>query len=476
MEETLVSIVTWPAPAGETPSPDYTVEVDGCPVFVYQARVRAEILQNDGLWTHQPDPVGECASFAIFDMTEPVMVAVRPARAFSSAVVLPDRLAIIPEVSDGCIRFKLDQPRHLTLLFDGTDGLALHLFISEPETEIPRADDPNVIYFGPGVHEIDTIKVRDGQTVYLAGGAVVKGILRYGEEGVYSEQWKVTFFNGTVLDVSGVTGARICGRGILDGSLISHPGHVLVGLHGAQDIRLEGITLRDSPNWDVIIARSRNVRVDNVRIVSGRLNSDGINSVNSRDVQIRRCFVRNHDDSIVVKTLEPGLPAEDILVEDCTVWSDWGYSFGVTYETRSPIQRVTFRRCDILYARHWCLGVHLSDSATVSDITFRDIDIADLALAPRLAGAHAALSPAPRLLRIVITHDVWGKDEEAGHVRDIIVDGVSLHGAVIPPTEIFGYDAEHLVEQVTIKNVRLNGEVVKPELTNNEFVRDITVE
>jgi len=470
-----VSIITWPAPAEEIPSPDYTVEVDGCPVFVYQARVRAEILQNDGLWTHLPDPSGERASFAIFDMSEPVTVTVRPARAFTSAVVLPDRTGIVPEISDGTIRFTLDHPRHLTVLLDGTDQLALHLFISEPETDIPNPDDPNVLYFGPGLHEIDTVQVQDGQTVYLAGGAVVKGILRPDEEGVYSEQWKVTFYHGTALAVSGVTGARICGRGILDGSLIPHPGHQLVGIHHAEDIRVEGITLRDSPNWDMIIAKSRNVRVDNVRIVSGRLNSDGINSVNSQDVQIRRCFVRNHDDSIVVKTTEPGQPAEDILVEDCTVWSDWGYSFGVTYETRAPIQRITYNRCNILYARHWCLGVHLSDSATVSDITFRDIDIADLATAPRLAGAHAALSPEPRLLRIVITHDVWGKDEEAGHIRDITIDGVALHGAVVPPSEVFGYDTEHQVEHVTITDVRLNGEVVKPELTCNEFVKDISV-
>jgi hypothetical protein len=470
-----MNAITWSAPTEEIPSPDYTVEVDGSPVFVYQARVRAEILQHDGLWTHRPDPGGERASFAIFDMACPVTVTVRPSRPFTSAMVLPNRAGIVPEVSGGCIIFTLDQPRHLTVLLDGTDELALHLFIGEPETDIPDPGDPNVVYFGPGLHEIDTVKVKDGQTVYLAGGAVVRGTLRPGEEGAYSEKWKVTFYHGTVLDLSGVTGARICGRGILDGSLIPHPGHQLVGIHHAEDIRVEGITLRDSPNWDVIIAKSHNVRVNDVRIVSGRLNSDGINSVNSRDVQIRRCFVRNHDDSIVVKTTEPGLPAEDILVEDCTVWNDWGYALGVTYETRAPIRHVTFQRCDILYARHWCLGVHLSDSATVSEIAFRDIDIADLATTPRLAGAHAALSPAPRLLRIVITHDVWGKDAEAGHVRDITVDGVALHGTVIPPSELFGYDTEHQVEQVTINNVRLNGKVVEPQINGNEFVSDISL-
>jgi len=78
------------------------------------------------------------------------------------------------------------------------------------------------------------------------------------------------------------------------------------------------------------------------------------------------------------------------------------------------------------------------------------------------------------MLRIDITRDVWGHDEEAGHVRDIIIDGVMLHGSVVPPIELVGFDAEHQVERVTIRNVRLNSEPAAPELTCNEFVRDIS--
>ena len=78
----------------------------------------------------------------------------------------------------------------------------------------------------------------------------------------------------------------------------------------------------------------------------------------------------------------------------------------------------------------------LSDSATVSEIAFRDIDIADLATAPAHSGAHAALSPA-RACRIVITHDVWGKRcGKPVMSTNITVDGVALHGAVIPAQRI----------------------------------------
>ena len=265
------NIITWPAPADEAPSPDYTLQVEGLPVFVYQARVREDILQNDGLWTHQPNCPAERTAFAVFDIGGEVTVVIRPTRPFRTATVLPVRAGIAAEVAEGAIRFTLREPRHLTVILDGRNEQPLHLFIAKPEADAPRPGDPNVIYFGPGLHQIQTLDVASGQTVYLAGGAVVKGTLRPGEQGAYSDRWKVTFFNGLVLGVNKAHGVRICGRGILDGSLIPHPGRNLIGIVDSQDVRVEGIVLRDSPNWNVLIQRSGGVRVDGVRIVSGRL-------------------------------------------------------------------------------------------------------------------------------------------------------------------------------------------------------------
>ncbi len=94
-------VIYWPAPTGEKASLDYELTVEGVPVFVHQARVRAKILENKGLWTHEPDCKGETASFAIFDIKSKVEVAIKPKLSFSNAVVLPSRTGIIPEIVDG---------------------------------------------------------------------------------------------------------------------------------------------------------------------------------------------------------------------------------------------------------------------------------------------------------------------------------------------------------------------------------------
>ena len=466
-------VIAWPAPTGEVASLDYELTVEGVPVFVHQARVRAKILENKGLWTHEPDCKGETASFAIFDIKAKVEVAIKPKLSFSKAVILPTRAGIIPEIVDGVVRFKIDKPQHLTILVDGRNDLALHLFAGAPETNVPKKGDPNIIYFGPGVHEIETLKIASGQTVYIDGGAVLKAKLRKGETGRYDEKWKITFFDGVIFDVTNAENVRICGRGILDGSLVPHPGRNMIRVAFSKRIDISGITLRDAPNWNVTIFDSENVTVDDLRIISGRLNSDGINSVNSRHVRVRRCFVRNHDDSIVAKTIFQDKPCEDIEVEDCVIWSDWGYALGATYETRSTIRNLRFRRCDILSARHWCLGVHVSDSATVSDIRFEDIRVADLA-----ATRQKNLEGAATLARVAVLADCWGKDPERGHIRDIVVDGVAVDGESMPPSEFYGVDAEHQVENIALRGILLNGKAITDAaalgIKTNKFVNGLT--
>jgi len=474
------NVIAWPAPAGEAASPDYTLQVDGQSVFVYQAKVRTEILQHPGLWTHKADAPGERASFAIFDLAGPAVVEVRPARPFRTAKVLPSRAGVSAEVADGCIRLRLAEPRHLTLLLDGDDRQPLHLFIGSPQRDVPDPHDPNVVYFGPGLHEIDTLDVRSGQTVHLAGGAVVKARLRPGESGRYSDKWKVTYYSGTVLNLHEVSGVRICGRGILDGSLVPHPGRNLIGVRQSKDIRIEGITLRDSPNWNVIVQKSQRVVVEDVRIISGRLNSDGINSVNSQDVAVRGCFVRNHDDSIVAKATEPGRPCEDIAVSDCVVWNDWGYALGATYETRSPIRRVSFRRCDVLFSRHWCMGVHVSDAGPVMDVTFADVAVEDLTHTSPPGEAYRGLAGRPKLLRMVITKDVWGHDEQPGAIAGVIVENVTVHGPQMLASELLGFDEGHGISDVRIRNVRLAGQPPASDADTlkltTKYVRQLQIE
>jgi len=67
-------VVTWPAPAGETLSEDYTLRVNGRAVPVYSCRVSA--VPFNQVWPGYQRPVDqtELAGFAYWEMTRPVTV------------------------------------------------------------------------------------------------------------------------------------------------------------------------------------------------------------------------------------------------------------------------------------------------------------------------------------------------------------------------------------------------------------------
>ncbi|HUS46027.1 MAG TPA: glycosyl hydrolase family 28 protein [Phycisphaerae bacterium] len=440
-------IVTWPGPEGEPSSEQYEVRVSGKPLFVYRAKVRQAIAKPpDSIWTHEMGAEAETVSFAYFDFEGRVEVAVTPRRPFKAATVHPLSAGIRPQVEGATIRFELDRPRKLTILLDGSDREVLHLFAGAPETHRPKPGDPNVLYFGPGIHKTGTIRIKSGQRVYIAGGAVVRGHILPDEKPALSKRSGLKYYSRGILDVRGVSDVRISGRGILDGGLIPHAAKILIMVADASDVRIEGILLRDSPNWAVCLFGSRDVHVSDVRQISGRLNSDGIIPVGCRHIRIRDCFIRNHDDSIAVKTVQPGVKSSDIRVEDCILWNDWGYALGITYETRAPIHDVTFRNCDVLTARLSALGVYLVDSGTVSNITFEDIRVE---------------ATCDKLLRVVIGSDMWGTDPERGHIRGVRFKDVCVAGPRVPPSEIAGFDADHRVEYVVFENLRIHGKTIR---------------
>ena len=162
-----------PAAAGEELSRDYTVTVEGKPVPVYTVKVApADPARR---WKAMDDKIHsaeffDTAAFASFDTKEPVTLTVTCTKPITATRILPASFQVVPRIEGNQLTLTLDRPRPVTIEVNGNWVGALHVFANPPETAIPRPDDPNVIYFGPGVHRIGSLKVGDGKTVYLRPG------------------------------------------------------------------------------------------------------------------------------------------------------------------------------------------------------------------------------------------------------------------------------------------------------------------
>jgi hypothetical protein len=456
------TVRVYPAPAGEELSTNYAVTVEGQGVPVYLAKVAP--VETARRWKAMDDKTNsanyfDLVSFASFDMQGPVTVTVTCPEEVQSAKILPTSARIVPSIRGRTLTFTVPAPKPLTIEVNGRWTNALHVFANPPEIAAPRPGDPNVLYFGPGIHEITHLVVTNNQTVYLAGGAVVRGVIGPTEKFSISGYSGLRTYSPTLL----LKGANITvrGRGILDGGRSTTHARNLLVVQGS-DIRIEGIILRDSSTWNMPIRRSDRVSVRNVKVLGYRANSDGIDICSSRDVTVEDCFLRTLDDLIVVKTDRGQGPSQRIVARNCVLWNEVAHALSIGAELREPVDDVLFTDCDVIHdqGREWTLRVYHCDSARISNVRFENLRIEE----------------SPRLISLWIGKAVWTRDDARGQI-----DGVTFQNirATAKPlrVELKGFDETHLVENVLFRDVVVNGQpLAVGDVKTNEFVKTIRVE
>ncbi len=310
-------VTTYPAPAGEARNGDFTVSVNGKPVDVYAAQ--SQYFDGDYF-------------FACFDFSGTVSIRVTSVRSLEKVQVQPARFGVRMERTGANeITLTADKPFRISIEPNGRIKPLL-LFGNAPENDAPKPENPNVVYFAPGVHSPGKITLRDNQVLYIAGGAVVKGC-------VYAKGKNIT----------------IRGRGILSGEdspRFKGPGRYLLDCQDCRDITVRDITLRDPFGWTFVTWNCDGVAINNVKVCGSRmLNDDALDLVNTQNVTVRNCFFRTQDDSIAIKGMaKMTRPCENILIEDCEFWTDVANIFRIGYECETDAMRnIRARNIDVLY-------------------------------------------------------------------------------------------------------------------------------
>ncbi|MFA6838608.1 MAG: glycosyl hydrolase family 28 protein [Dysgonamonadaceae bacterium] len=437
------------APKEESLSKLYKVTVENKNLPVYKFKVAP--AEPESRWRamdnkETPGSLYEEAAFAYFDIKDQVEVTVSTNEAIHSVKILPSSSGIVANFKDKSLSFKIDKPMNLTIEVNGKWVSALHLFANPIEENVPDPNDPNVIYFGPGIHQVSNMMIGDNKTVYIAGGAIVYGIA--------TEQAEAIF------DVRGKN-VTIRGRGIIDSSLCPLYSRFSIAVAGS-DIDIEGVIMRDASHWTIPIRWGSNgVHVDNIKILGYRPNTDGIDILNSSNVLIENCFIRTLDDNIVVKTLKNEGKVGNITVQKCVLWNEVAHALSVGAEIREDVSNVLFEDCDVIHdkGREWTLRVYHTDAARVSNVRFKNIRIEET----------------QRLISLWINKAYWSADTERGHIIGVEFRNISAKGDNLK-IELLGYDQDHLIEDVTFKNVTFNNNAItKGDVVTNNFVKNVIV-
>lgn len=409
-------------------SREFTLRINGQPV---------EVLHTD---------VADFAIAALAPEDFPATVEVAPTLPPAAATVHPVSKNITASIADGVVLFTLDRPEKLSVAIPGLK--ALYVFAQAPETNPPDPADPSVLAFPAGqISETPLLTLEEGQTLYLPGGAVLKGRIH----------------------VKGKSGIRICGHGIFDGSFYDRAagsGFPSIVLERCPGVLVEDITMVRPQGWMLVLAACQGATVRNLKEIGEIICSDGIDVVGSSDVLIEHCFLHNNDDCVVVKAFDlsnkliPGVPldcresVDNVLAQHCTL-ANWhaGNAMEIGHELSvERIRGVTFRDIDVLHTHGSgaVFSIHNNDRALIENVVFENIRI-----------EHCY----DKLIDFRVSLSRYSTDKERGRIRNVTLRDIAWTrtpfnlGYTI--SLIGGWDADHTIEDVKIENFRIDGKPVR---------------
>lgn len=360
--------------------------------------------------------------------------------------IRPRNRAMKADIQGASFSFMLDRPDKLSLEVPGRSPL--FFWANSPEIDRPDPDDPAVLWFRAGqIYEADAFTIEAGQTLYIEGGAVLRGMLR-------------------VQDATEVT---LRGHGILDGGYYFHGRRDfrhLARFHNCTDVTVRDVTMIQPSGWMLVPINCEDVNIFNLKQIGEVVSSDGIDVVGCRRVHIHDCFLHNNDDCVVLKAFIVGARngnpdpcdgrqnVENVLVEDCSFLNaPAGNAMEIGHELNvDSVRNVTFRNIDVLsvHGQGAVFSIHNYAQALVEDILFENVRIEhcyDKFIDFRISKSRFSVGDITGRIRNVTLRDIqwYQTPSNAGYT-------VSMVG---------GWSPEANIENITLQNICIDGKPVE---------------
>jgi hypothetical protein len=435
------ALVTYPRPCGNGQC------VEGSDYYSVRVRQGGGNWQNSFVYysqgRHYKDDLG--LANPVYDQTtsnswtsfsfggEPITVEVtKLIGGANSVIVRPQSDGVSASLSGNVTTFTIRQPGQFSVEFDGHHDHAMLIFADPLETYVPDTNDlpNNVHYFGPGIHEIgfsygwwgrDGRRIREGDVIYIAGGAYLRGSIR-AEEG-----------NGRMLQ-----DVHVIGRGVISGERTARRDDkdydAFVAGRGST---IEGITISDPPHFGVGGLQSG---VNWVKVMGWYGSTDAF--AIRREAVIQNSFSKVNDDHIKA---EPNQ-----TVDNNVFWlqlNGSAVSLGYTYsDNRSGF---TMTNSDVLHAdsteRNAVIQATMGGGATIHNYHFEDI---------RIEG------DATSVFGLAVRPNQWVDVPAYGNLRNMTFRNITVTGRLLESNWLYGFSRQHVVSNLRFDNLRINGRLI----------------
>jgi polygalacturonase len=251
----------------------------------------------------------------------------------------------------------------------------------------------------------------------------------------------------SLVSATNASNVAITGEGVIDGAGESwwqmarsiknagvmgsdHPRPRLVVFDHCKHVLVEGVTIQNSPMWQLVPYYSDDVTIRNIKILAPARspNTDAIDPFSSSNVRIDHVFADVGDDDIAIKSgaigsAGPDNPRRDITITDCTFLHGHGLSIGseIAGGARNiRAERIHFEGTDN--------GIRVKANRDrgndVGFLFFRDIDMKDVKNALVISEYYPKILPPDSEMPQPVTR-------LTPHFHDITIENVTATGSTL---------------------------------------------
>jgi polygalacturonase len=276
----------------------------------------------------------------------------------------------------------------------------------------------------------------------------------------------------SLVSATDATNVAISGEGTIDGAgenwweeARAHGDHGVMGsehtrprlvvFDHCRHVRVEGVTIQNSPMWQLVPYYSDDVTIQNVRILAPQHspNTDAIDPFSSSNVLIDHVLADVGDDDVAIKSGQansagPDDPSRDIMISDCTFLHGHGLSVGSEIAGGAKnirAERVHFDGTDN--------GIRIKSNRDrgndVGTMVFRDIDMKNVKNAVVISEYYPRILPPD-------TDPPQPVTRLTPHFHDIVLENVTATD-IVSAGAIAGLP-EAPIRGVVLKNVRIEAQ------------------
>jgi polygalacturonase len=230
----------------------------------------------------------------------------------------------------------------------------------------------------------------------------------------------------------------------------------LVVFDHCHHVRVEGVTIQNSPMWQLVPYNSDDVVIRNIRVLAPEKspNTDGIDPFSSSNIVIDHVFADVGDDNIAIKSgaiNSPGgdLPSKNIRITNVDFQHGHGLSIGS--EIAGGAQNITVEHAHFHGTDN---GIRIKANRDrgndVSDIHFRDVQMEGVKTALILSAYYPGLLPPADMAPAPVTR-------LTPHFHDIVIENVTA--TATKNAGVIAGLPEAPIRGVTLRNVSIQAPV-----------------